>query len=213
MGNSIANAKETTHEYILYNVIKRIANIKFSRKKKKTMKKSLRKIFINYSRLLRNERYWDDWVHDYLLRYIIHMKLLIIDVEEVINDNDADVEMKKGKSFIQWREFRIFVSHNLDSGSTNVQRLWFGFDKTRSNIRGRIFEYSVSITRLGNCICSGQSDHWFSATNRLSRALIGWFKLKLQQVQTSPPGIMMNSTKNRFFFNRRFHLKVHRNQW
>ena len=44
----------------------------------------------------------------------------------------------------QWTANRIFDSRELDSGLTNIQRLWFGFDKPESNIRRRIFEYSAS---------------------------------------------------------------------
>ena len=36
------------------------------------------------------------------LRYIIHLKLLIVDVEEMaVNDNDIDVEMKEGECSIK----------------------------------------------------------------------------------------------------------------
>ena len=122
--------------------------------------------------------------------------------------------MKYYSRLIQWRENRIFASQNLDSGLTNIQKVWFGFDKMSSNIWSRIFEYLTLITWLGNGIFrirGGQSDHWFSATNRLSRTLIGQFKLKIQQVQTSPLTVMSHPTKRHVFFNWWFHPKVHRN--
>ena len=47
------------------------------------------------------------------LQYIIHMKLLIIDIEEMMmNDNDIDIEMKKKENFINM-SFMIDSLYNI----------------------------------------------------------------------------------------------------
>ena len=47
------------------------------------------------------------------LRYIIHLKLLIIDIEEIMmNNNDINIEMKKRECFIKM-SFMIDSLYNI----------------------------------------------------------------------------------------------------
>jgi len=96
----------------------------------------------------------------------------------------------------QWTTNQICDLIWLDLGLTNLQRFWFGFDNTSSNVWHRIFEHLTSITRLGISIlvATGQSDSEFSATNWLSQTLIGQFKLKLQGLHSPSRATWPRST-------------------
>jgi len=98
----------------------------------------------------------------------------------------------------QWRENRIFASHNLDSGLTNIQKAWFGFDKARSNIRSRIFEY------LTDYPIRHKNSWWPIISLIFSHKMVGW---------NWNFGITTLAPNMASVFNRQFRLIVNRNQW
>ena len=113
----------------------------------------------------------------------------------------------------QWGEFQSFDIKWSSLTLTKIHRFYFKDIRFSIKLWGQSFKYLTSISQSGNCLvnCHGdQSYSWFSATNWLSRALIGQFIF-----ETATPGtsVMVEVAKIHLFFNQRFHLKAHRNQW
>ena len=116
----------------------------------------------------------------------------------------------------QWREFQSFDIKWSSLTLTKIHRSYFKDIRFSIKLWGQSFKYLTSISQSGNHLvnCHGdQSYSWFSATNILSHTLIGQFIFETATPGTSPSSVMVEVTKIHFFFNQRFHLKVHRNQW
>ena len=110
---------------------------------------------------------------------------------------------------IQWTEFRIFVSRHLDSGLMNIQKPWLEFDKAKSNIRQRIFEYSTSITRFSIDIfkvgpasrLSPHDHHW----PKRSLFLINESTLKFIEIKGNPSSFYVIDC-----YRRHYHIQINK---
>ena len=104
--------------------------------------------------------------------------------------------------FFQWREFQSFDIKWSSLTLTKIHRSYFKDIRFSIKLWGQSFKYLTSISQSGNRLvnCHGdQSYSWFSATNILSRALIGQFVFETATPGTSPSSVMVEVTKIHFF--------------